>query len=105
MREVNDRPRDLLIATALQEPDMVRVSVCDSGIGIEPQLLEKIFDSFYTTKSTGMGMGLSISRSIIQNHQGRLWANANEGHGATFAFCVPCEQSQPSTALLSGSAS
>jgi PAS domain S-box-containing protein len=105
MREVNDRPRDLLIATALQEPDMVRVSVCDSGIGIEPQLLEKIFDSFYTTKSAGMGMGLSISRSIIQNHQGRLWAKANEGHGATFAFCIPCEQSQPSTALLSGSAS
>jgi C4-dicarboxylate-specific signal transduction histidine kinase len=90
MREVNNRPRDLLIATAREEPDLVRLSVCDSGIGIDPETLGKIFDSFYTTKSRGMGMGLSISRSIIQNHQGRLWGKANEGHGATFAFCIPC---------------
>jgi PAS domain S-box-containing protein len=90
MREINDRPRDLLVATAREEPASVRLSVCDSGIGIDPQALEKIFDSFYTTKSTGMGMGLSISRSIIESHKGRLWATANEGPGATFAFCIPC---------------
>jgi PAS domain S-box-containing protein len=93
MREVSDRPRDLLVATAREEPDSVRLSVCDSGIGIDPQTLEKIFDSFYTTKSAGMGMGLSISRSIIENHQGRLWAKANEGPGATFAFSLPCTPS------------
>jgi PAS domain S-box-containing protein len=93
MREVDNRPRDLLIATALEESDQVRLSVRDSGIGIDPQTLEKVFDSFYTTKSTGMGMGLSISRSIIENHQGRLWAKANEGPGATFAFSLPCTPS------------
>ena len=61
----------------------------DSGVGIDPPNLEKVFDSFYTTKSNGMGIGLSISRSIIQNHQGRLWASANDGPGATFSFCIP----------------
>jgi signal transduction histidine kinase len=100
MREINDRPRDLLVATAREEPDSVRLSVCDSGIGIDPQVLEKIFDSFYTTKSTGMGMGLSISRSIIENHQGRLWATANEGPGATFAFCIPCSTEQAPRAAV-----
>ena len=67
----------------------MRLSVRDSGVGIDPQSLEKVFDAFYTTKSNGMGIGLSISRSIIQSHQGRLWASANEGPGATFSFCIP----------------
>jgi PAS domain S-box-containing protein len=91
MREVHDRARDLLIATARESPNHVRLSVRDSGIGIDPQKLEKVFEAFYTTKDTGMGMGLSISRSIIQSHEGRLWAIANEGPGATFSFCIPCE--------------
>jgi PAS domain S-box-containing protein len=100
MREINDRPRDLLVTTAREEPDSVRLSVCDSGIGIDPQILEKIFDSFYTTKSTGMGMGLSISRSIIESHQGRLWGTANEGPGATFAFRIPCSTEQAPKAAV-----
>ena len=67
----------------------MRLSVRDSGIGLDPHSLEKVFDAFYTTKSNGMGIGLSISRSIIQNHQGQLWASANEGPGATFSFRIP----------------
>src|SRR5262245_3627406 len=91
MREVEDRPRDLLIATAREHPNAVRLSVRDSGVGIDQQTLEKVFDAFYTTKTTGMGIGLAISRSIIESHQGRLWASANEGPGATFSFSIPCE--------------
>jgi PAS domain S-box-containing protein len=97
MREVNHRPRDLLIATAREDSNRVRLSVRDSGVGIDPQSLEKIFDAFYTTKTAGMGIGLSISRSIIQSHQGRLWATPNDGPGATFSFCIPCG-SEPTTA-------
>lgn len=89
MREIHDRPRELLIATTRETPDQVRLFVRDSGVGVDPQSLEKVFDSFYTTKSSGMGIGLSISRSIIQSHQGRLWASTNEGPGATFSFCIP----------------
>lgn len=91
MREVDDRPRDLLIVTA-HDADGVRLSVRDAGVGIEPHSLEKVFDPFYTTKTTGMGVGLSISRSIIQSHQGRIWASANDGPGATFSFSIPCGQ-------------
>jgi PAS domain S-box-containing protein len=98
MREVDDRPRDLLITTTREDPNRVRLSVRDSGVGIDPQSLEKVFDAFYTTKTTGMGIGLSISRSIVQSHQGRLWASANEGPGATFSFCVPYEP-DPAPAL------
>jgi len=100
MREVDDRPRELLITTMREDPNRVRLSVRDSGIGIDPQSLEKVFDAFYTTKTTGMGIGLSISRSIIQSHQGRLWASTNEGPGATFSFCVPYElEPEPTVAL------
>jgi len=91
MREIDDRARDLLIATTRESADEVHLSVRDSGVGIDPQSLEKVFGAFYTTKATGMGMGLSISRSIIESHRGRLWATANEGPGATFSFCIPCD--------------
>jgi PAS domain S-box-containing protein len=91
MREVDDRARDLLIATARENPNHVRLSVRDSGIGLDPQSMEKVFEAFYTTKADGMGVGLSVSRSIIQSHHGRLWASANDGPGATFSFCIPCE--------------
>src|SRR5262249_10282132 len=83
MMKVEDRPRDLLVATAREDTDRVRLCVRDSGIGIDAQSREKLFESFYTTKSHGMGLGLSISRSIIENHEGRLWASANDGSGAT----------------------
>ena len=69
------------------EGDQVRVAVQDSGVGID-QKVERIFDAFHTTKPGGMGMGLSISRSIVESHGGRLWATANDGPGATFIFTL-----------------
>jgi PAS domain S-box-containing protein len=88
MASVADRPRELLIYSHQHESDKVLVAVQDSGIGIDSQNLEKIFDTFYTTKSQGMGMGLAISRSIVENHGGRLWAAPNDGPGATFQFTL-----------------
>ena len=67
----------------------VKLLVRDSGTGIDPAIIEKLFEAFYTTKAKGMGVGLSISRSIIERHGGRLWAEANEGPGATFSFSIP----------------
>jgi signal transduction histidine kinase len=90
MKEVDDRPRDMLVTSVHEDSDRVRFSVCDAGMGIDPQNLPKLFDAFYTTKSHGMGIGLSISRSIIESHKGRLWASANAGPGATFFFSIPC---------------
>ncbi|HEV3483890.1 MAG TPA: ATP-binding protein, partial [Vicinamibacterales bacterium] len=89
MSDVEDRPRELLIRTARDDDDRVWLSVRDSGVGIEPHAAELLFDAFYTTKPEGMGIGLSISRSIIESHRGRLWAVPNDGPGATFAFCIP----------------
>jgi PAS domain S-box-containing protein len=90
MSGVGDRPRHLLIRTELGADGGVRLSVRDAGIGFAPESMNKLFDSFYTTKSDGMGIGLSVSRSIIENHQGRLWATSNDGPGATFSFSIPC---------------
>jgi PAS domain S-box-containing protein len=90
MSTIDDRPRDLLIRTERDLENQVRLSVKDSGMGLTPQAAEKIFEAFYTTKTDGMGIGLSISRSIIEAHQGRLWASANEGPGSTFSFAIPC---------------
>jgi len=92
MNGVEDRPRELLIRTECDEGDRVRFSVKDAGVGITPQAADKLFDAFFTTKSDGMGIGLSISRSIIEAHRGRLWATANDGPGATFAFSIPCRR-------------
>jgi PAS domain S-box-containing protein len=89
MRAVGERPRDLVIRTQNDDADQVRVTVRDSGIGLDPQSIERIFDAFYSTKHGGMGMGLSISRSIVEHHGGRLWAVTNDGPGATFHFTVP----------------
>ena len=89
MSSVGERARELLITTGNVDADQVQVSVEDSGIGIDPQKLDKIFDSFYTTKPSGMGMGLSISRSILQAHGGRLWATAKDGPGTIFHFTLP----------------
>jgi len=89
MRDVNDRPRLLVIRTEREEADHVRLSVRDAGVGFDPQATNRLFDAFYTTKSGGMGIGLSVSRSIIESHRGRLWATLNDGPGATFAFSIP----------------
>jgi PAS domain S-box-containing protein len=90
MKVVDNRARDLLISTERQEGDCVQLSVKDSGVGFDPQTMTKLFEAFYSTKDDGMGVGLSVSRSIIENHQGRLWAVPNVGAGATFLFSVPC---------------
>ena len=89
MAGVEDRPRTLLVRTGLQDDGSVKLLVRDAGTGIDPAKLEKLFDAFYTTKAKGMGIGLSISRSIIERHAGRLWAENNEGPGATFSFSIP----------------
>ncbi|MDQ3257741.1 MAG: ATP-binding protein [Acidobacteriota bacterium] len=88
MASVTDRPRELLIHSRQYESNKVLVAVQDSGVGIDEQNLEKIFDAFYTTKSQGMGMGLTISRSIVEDHGGRLWVVPNNGPGATFQFTL-----------------
>lgn len=93
MYGIEDRPRRLRISTEYQGGD-VRLTVQDSGIGIAAEDADRLFESFYTTKPDGMGIGLSISRSIIEAHRGRLWAMANDGPGSTFAFSIPCEQTR-----------
>ena len=88
---IEDRPRQLLIKTEREpdEGDLVRLAVRDTGIGFGASGVERLFDAFYTTKSGGMGIGLSISRSIVESHRGRLGATQNEGPGATFWFSIP----------------
>jgi signal transduction histidine kinase len=98
MSGVTDRARQLAISTRNVDQDHVQVTVEDSGMGIGPDKIGKIFQPFYTTKSSGMGMGLSICRSILQNHGGRLWATANEGPGASFHFTLPKQQGEASNA-------
>ena len=90
MREVGEEERELLIST-LNEPDGVSVEVRDSGPGFAPADLERVFEAFYTTKSDGLGLGLSICRSIIEAHGGRLWATRCEPPGALFQFTVPAD--------------
>jgi len=91
MSAVDDSPRELLIKTESDEGGGVRLSVKDTGVGFDPQTEEKLFEAFYTTKGDGMGIGLSVSRSIMESHRGRLWAVRNEGPGATFLFSIPCD--------------
>ena len=95
MSGVEDRPRQLVIRAEADEGDSVRLSVEDAGVGFEPQEMDRLFEAFYTTKSGGMGIGLFVSRSIIENHQGRLWAARHEGPGATFSFSIPCAREGP----------
>jgi len=89
VRDVDDRPREMVIRTGRDDGDRVRLSVRDAGVGFEPGGVEKLFSAFYTTKAGGMGIGLSVSRSIVESHHGRLWATPNDGPGATFAFSIP----------------
>jgi signal transduction histidine kinase len=89
MQWVTDRPRELVIRSRQDEPQQVLLSVTDCGVGISAEDADRLFTAFFTTKSSGMGMGLSICRSIIDAHGGRLWATANVPHGATFQFTLP----------------
>jgi PAS domain S-box-containing protein len=89
MSTVDDRQRQLLIRTEADGDDRVRLTVQDVGVGFDSQAADRLFESFYTTKNDGMGIGLSVSRSIIESHHGRLWATPNDGPGATFSFFIP----------------
>ncbi|OEO30705.1 hypothetical protein VW23_019750 [Devosia insulae DS-56] len=87
--DIRDRPRRAMLKTSEDEDGNVRLTVQDNGGGIDPSSSTKLFDAFYTTKASGMGIGLSVSRSIIERHGGRIWASANDGPGASFSFAVP----------------
>ena len=92
MRGIHDRPRIFRIATARDTDDHVRLSVCDAGVGIEAADLDRLFEPFFTTKPDGMGIGLSISRTIVEAHEGRLWAENNgQRRGSTFWFSIPAQ--------------
>ena len=92
MSGVHDRAHELTIVTAAKEPGVVVVEVRDSGPGLEEEGAERVFEPFYTTKAQGIGIGLSISRSIVEAHGGRLWATSNQPHGAVFRFSLPVAQ-------------
>jgi PAS domain S-box-containing protein len=89
MAGVEDRPRQLTIRTELDEEDRVLLTVQDVGVGLGPHSVDQLFVPFYTTKTDGMGIGLSVSRSIVESHHGRLWAAPNDGPGTTFCFTLP----------------
>jgi C4-dicarboxylate-specific signal transduction histidine kinase len=89
MAAVSDRPRELVIRSRRHEDEQVLVEVQDAGVGIDPENVNRLFNAFFTTKPDGMGMGLSICRSIIGAHGGRIWASRNAGAGATFQFTLP----------------
>ena len=89
MSSVEEGARELSISTELSQTNGLLVAISDSGPGIDPEHLDRVFAPFYTTKTSGIGMGLSICRSIIDAHGGRLWAEANRPRGAIFQFTLP----------------
>src|SRR6266481_332620 len=89
MTAVVDRVRSVSIRTQEHEPSDVLVEIRDAGIGVTPELQGRLFSPFYTTKPHGMGLGLSICRSIVESHGGRIWACRNDGAGMTFKFVIP----------------
>jgi signal transduction histidine kinase len=91
MSGVKEGPRELLVSSGRAGSDGVLVAVRDSGPGLTPAALERLFDAFYTSKAAGLGLGLSICRSIIEAHGGRLWASTNAPRGAIFEFTLPTQ--------------
>jgi signal transduction histidine kinase len=96
MQAVMDRPRELVIRSRQDETQQVLLSVTDCGVGISTENADRLFNAFFTTKSSGMGMGLSICRSIVEDHGGRLSASGNVGPGASFQFVLPLHQEDAS---------
>jgi len=94
---MREGPRELLISTDRTDSGAVLVTVRDSGPGLAPPILEKLFTAFHTTKPSGLGLGLSICRSIVESHGGRIWAGVNDPRGAVFQFTLP-SRSRPTTA-------
>jgi signal transduction histidine kinase len=95
MQPVTDRPRELVIRSEEEGTRQVRVTVTDCGIGFPADSADRLFNTFFTTKSSGMGMGLSICRSIIELHGGRIWAAPHEPHGAAVQFTLPLHRTDP----------
>lgn len=89
MGQIEDRPRQLVVRTSWDGDELIQLDVQDVGTGLSPHLADKLFEPFNTTKEEGMGVGLFVSRSIIERHGGRLWVTPNEGHGVTFSFAIP----------------
>jgi len=102
MNSVGDRARELVLTTRNLDAEQVQVTVEDSGTGLDPDTIDKIFNPFFTTKPGGMGMGLSISRSILQAHGGRLWATVNDGPGTSFHFTLPKYHDEEPNAGVAG---
>jgi C4-dicarboxylate-specific signal transduction histidine kinase len=102
MRCLDEEARELRISTKTDASNAVLVAVRDTGPGLDPTSVDRLFEAFYTTKPEGMGMGLSICRSIIETHGGRLWATANEPRGAVFQFTLPPERDETVPAQRTG---
>jgi signal transduction histidine kinase len=92
MKDITYRPRVLTVKSETQPPNNVLISIADSGTGIDPKDIDYIFEAFFTTKSNGMGVGLSICKSIIADHGGRLWALPNLKHGSVFCISLPIDK-------------
>lgn len=92
LQGVDDRPRQIMVEIERGDGYRVRLTVVDSGVGFEQERANKLFDAFYTTKRDGVGIGLSVSRFIIERHGGQMLATSNGRFGATFAFCIPCHE-------------
>jgi signal transduction histidine kinase len=90
MEGIVDRARHLVIRTTAEDDERVRLTVQDAGVGLRPENVGRLFEAFYTTKSSGIGIGLSVSRTIIERHHGHMWATPNDGPGASFSFSLPC---------------
>ena len=95
MQSIRDRPRELTIRTEPDDARQVRITVADIGVGFSADSADRLFNTFFTTKSSGMGMGLSICRSIIELHGGRIWAVPNAPHGAIIQFTLPLHPEAP----------